>query len=125
MPKRILVVDDEANIRELYKQEFEDEGYEVAVVASAEEAAHILNERRPDLMILDIEMQGQDGLSYLRELMESNRDLPVVISSAYPSYKGDFSSWLAEAYLVKSADLDPLKDKVREILTQPRKDRSS
>jgi len=36
-------------------------------------------------LILDIEMSGQDGLSYLRELMESHRDLPVVISSAYPA----------------------------------------
>ena len=113
---RILVVDDEASIRELYKQEFEDEGYEVTAVASAEEASHILKERQPDLMILDIEMEGTDGLAYLRELMETHRELPVVISSAYSSYKDDFSSWLADAYVVKSVDLGPLKQKVREIV---------
>jgi len=118
MRKRILVVDDEANIRELYKQELEDEGYEVATVASAREASHLIQRQVPDLMILDIEMAGQDGLSYLRELMETHRDLPVVISSAYPTYKDDFSSWLAEAYVVKSADLDPLKEKVRDILAE-------
>ncbi len=116
MSKQILVVDDEANIRHLYKQEFEDEGYEVAAVASTREATHLIQELQPDLMILDIELAGQDGLSYLREVMEANAELPVVISSAYSSYKEDFSSWLAEAYVVKSSDLDPLKEKVREIL---------
>lgn len=116
MSKRILIVDDEANIRELYKQEFIDEGFEVDTVASAEEAGDILDKRRPDLMILDIELPGQDGLAYLREVMETNRDLPVLINSAYHSYKDDFASWSAEGYFVKSADLDPLKRKVRELL---------
>jgi len=116
MGKRILVVDDEANIRGLYEQEFKDLGYEVEAVASAEEAKLVLEARRPDLMILDIELPGQDGLAYLREVMEADRKLPVLINSAYHSYKDDFASWSADAYLVKSSDLDPLKSKVRELL---------
>ena len=71
MSKRILVVDDEANIRDLYEQEFTDEGYAVDTVGSAEEASDLLAARRPDLMILDIELPGQDGLAYLREVMEA------------------------------------------------------
>jgi two-component system OmpR family response regulator len=118
MSKRILIVDDEANIRELYKQEFEDEGYRVTAVASAAEASHILKQERPDLIVLDIEMPGRDGLSYLREIIDRDRDLPVLINSAYSCYRDDFSSWLAEAYVIKSADLDPLKGKVREILEE-------
>jgi len=114
--KHILVVDDEASIRTLYAQELGDEGYEVEAVASAEEASVALARQRPDLMILDIELPGKDGLAYLREVMSAHRDLPVVISSAYHSYKDDFASWSAEAYLVKSSDLDPLKAKVRELL---------
>jgi two-component system OmpR family response regulator len=116
MPKRLLILDDEANIRELYTREFEDEGYAVEAVATIEEADRAITERRPDLLILDIRLGGPDGLSYLRTIMESQRDLPVVICSAYTSYKEDFSSWLAEAYVVKSADLDPLKRKVKELL---------
>jgi DNA-binding response OmpR family regulator len=116
MAKSILIVDDEANIRELYKQEFEEEGYRVTTVASAEEASDILRGERPDLLVLDIEMPGRDGLSYLREVIERDRDLPVLINSAYSCYRDDFSSWLAAAYVVKSADLGPLKGKIREIL---------
>lgn len=116
MSKRILVVDDEASIRDLYQQELREEGYDVDVAPSAEAARERVAQRRPDLMILDIELPGEDGLSYLREVMESDRDLPVLINSAYPSYKDDFASWSAEAYLVKSSDLAPLKKKVRELL---------
>ncbi len=115
--KRILVVDDEASIRTLYSQELRDEGYLVEAVASAEEAAEVLARACPDLLILDIELPGKDGLSYLREVMQVHRGLRVLISSAYHSYKDDFASWSAEAYLVKSSDLDPLKAKVRELLT--------
>ncbi len=116
MSKRILIVDDEANIRELYKQELADDGYEVETVGSAEEAEKAIGARRPDLMILDIELPGRDGLEYLREVMEMERDLPILINSAYDSYKDDFASWAAEAYFVKSSDLDPLKRKVRELI---------
>ncbi|MCB1164414.1 MAG: response regulator [Candidatus Krumholzibacteriia bacterium] len=114
--KRILVVDDEASIRTLYAQELGDEGYEVETVASAEEATRVLERQRPDLLILDIELPGKNGLTYLREVMGEHRDMPVLISSAYHSYKDDFASWSAEAYVVKSSDLDPLKAKVRELL---------
>jgi DNA-binding response OmpR family regulator len=116
MAKRILIVDDEVNIRNLYRQEFEDEGYLVDTAASPEEADEIMEKQSPHLMILDIELSGQDGLSYLREVMQANRNLQVVISSAYSSYKDEFSSWLAEAYIVKSSDLEPLKQKVQELL---------
>lgn len=116
--KRILVVDDEASIRTLYCQELRDEGYLVEAVSSAEEAARALERQSANLLILDIELPGKDGLAYLREVMERYRDLRVVINSAYHSYKDDFASWSAEAYLVKSSDLDPLKAKVRELLTK-------
>ncbi|MBM4117508.1 response regulator [bacterium] len=118
MSKRILVVDDEASIRTLYSQELRDEGYLVQAVASAEEASLALAEQPVDLVILDIELPGKDGLAYLREVMEQYRDLRVVINSAYHSYKDDFTSWSAEASLVKSSDLDPLKATVRELLTK-------
>jgi len=116
MNKRILVVDDERGIRELYKQELEDQGYAVETASNTNEADEIIGNTAVDLMILDIKLGKDDGLSYLRKTMENHSDLPVIISSAYGSYKDDFSSWLAEAYIVKSSDLDPLKQKVEEIL---------
>lgn len=114
--KRILVIDDEENIRLLYKEELADEGYEVSVAASAEEALVKIEAERPDLITLDIRMPGVDGIEFLRLLRERDRDLPVIIVTAYGEYKQDFSVWASDAYVVKSADLDELKAMVRKIL---------
>jgi DNA-binding response OmpR family regulator len=114
--KRILVVDDEENIRLLYKEELADEGYEVSVAASAQEALAKIEAERPDLITLDIRMPGVDGIEFLRLLRERDRDLPVIIVTAYGEYKQDFSVWASDAYVVKSADLDELKAMVRKVL---------
>ncbi len=114
--KRILVIDDEENIRLLYTEELADEGYEVSVAASAQEALAKIEAERPDLITLDIRMPGIDGIEFLRLLRERDRDLPVIIVTAYGEYKQDFSVWASDAYVVKSADLDELKAMVRKVL---------
>lgn len=112
----ILVVDDEENIRFLYKEELEDEGYTVTLAANAEEAMKKIKEKQPDLITLDIKMPGMDGIEFLRKLKEDNRNIPVVLCSAYGSYKQDFRVWASDAYVVKSADLGELKQTIKEIL---------
>ena len=112
----ILVVDDEENIRFLYKEELEDEGYKVTLAANAEEAMKKINEQQPDLITLDIKMPGMDGIEFLRKLKEENRNIPVILCSAYGSYKQDFRVWASDAYVVKSADLRELKQTIKEIL---------
>ena len=114
--KRVLVIDDEENIRLLYKEELADEGYEVSVAASAQEALAKIEAERPDLITLDIRMPGVDGIEFLKLLRERDRDLPVIIVTAYGEYKQDFSVWASDAYVVKSADLDELKAVVRKVL---------
>lgn len=113
---KILVVDDEENIRFLYKEELEDEGYKVALAANAEEAMKKIQELPPDLITLDIKMPGMDGIEFLRKLKEENRNIPVILCSAYGSYKQDFRVWASDAYVVKSADLRELKQTIKEIL---------
>lgn len=113
---RILIVDDEVNIRKLYQSELEDEGYEVVTAASGAEAIQILRTAAPDLVILDIKLEQENGLDFLRHMMEIQPSVSVILNSGYSTYKDDFSSWLADAYLVKSSDTTELKDKVRELL---------
>lgn len=113
---KILVVDDEENIRFLYKEELEDEGYKVTLAANAEEAMKKIIEQQPDLITLDIKMPGMDGIEFLRKLKEENRNIPVILCSAYGSYKQDFRVWASDAYVVKSADLRELKQTIKEIL---------
>ncbi len=114
---KLLVVDDEKNIRKLYESELKREGYDVTSVESAEEALDQIERETPDLVVLDIRLDGMDGIDCLRTIMEKRRDLPVILNSAYSTYKQDFASWMADAYVVKSADLTELKDKIKEVLT--------
>ncbi len=114
--KRILLVDDEEAIQLLYRQEFEDEGYLVDSARNGEEALAQFHSQPPDLVILDINMPGMNGIEVLRQMKEARDDLPVILSSAYQEYKQDFNTWASEAYVVKSANLDELKAVVREHL---------
>ncbi len=114
--KKILIADDEDNIRFLYKEELEDEGYEVFLAANAEEAIAKAREEHPDLVTLDIKMPGMDGLELLGKLKKENNNVPVILCSAYGSYKQDFRVWSSDAYVVKSADLKELKSTIKEIL---------
>ncbi len=116
--KRILVVEDEASLRLLYEQELREEGYEVVTVESGEEALKKLEGDRIDLVVLDIRLTGMNGLEALEEMLLKNRNLKVIINTAYANYKDDFSSWLADAYLIKSSDLTELKATIRKLLEQ-------
>lgn len=115
-PKKILVVDDETNIRTLYKDELEDEGYSIILASSGEEAFEILEKEHIDLVTLDIKMPGISGLEVLRKIKEKQKGLPVILLSAYDTYKQDFTSWAAEDYVVKSFDLAELKEKIKKYL---------
>ncbi len=115
MPK-LLVVDDETFIRMLYKKEFESDGYEVSLASNTDEALNMMETQQPELVILDIELGNESGLALLNRLRQKYRDCAIILNSAYSTYKSDFQSWLADAYIMKSSDLDPLKDKVKTLL---------
>jgi DNA-binding response OmpR family regulator len=114
--KRILLVDDEEGIQLLYREEFEEEGFEVITAYNGEEALEKFSQEPPDLVILDINMPGMNGIEVLRRMKEINPNLPVILSSAYQEYKQDFGSWASEEYIVKSANMDELKNAVRKHL---------
>jgi DNA-binding response OmpR family regulator len=116
--KRILVVDDEEGIRQLYKEELEDEGYEVELAERGEEALEKISKAKPDAVILDLRMPGMGGLEVLERIREQDKDLPVVICTAYGEYKSDLSTWASDAYIVKSADLTELKGVIRGFFEQ-------
>lgn len=115
---RILVVDDEANIRLLYSQELADEGYEVTTAASADEAAARLDDSDYSLMVLDIKLHNESGLDLLQQVVKERQQMPVILCSAFSCYKEDFSAWLAASYVVKSSDLQELKDEIRRVLAK-------
>ena len=118
---RLLIVDDEINQGLLYEQELEDEGYEVDVANSGVEALEKVKMNAYDLVILDIGMPEMDGLETLGRLIGIDNKIPVILYTAYPSYKENFLSWAADEYVVKSMDLEELKEKIKEILEKKKK----
>ena len=114
--KRIMVVDDEENIRFLYKEELEDEGFSVELAKNGEEALEKLPDFKPDLITLDIKMPGMNGIEVLKRIREQDPELPIVLCSAYGEYKQDFTTWASDAYVVKCADLTELKTTIRRLL---------
>ena len=116
--KTVLVADDEVSIRKLYHRELSREGYNVLFASNASEAIQLSRESHPDLVILDIRMPGMDGIEAMGRILEENNELPIVIYTAYSSYKDSFLSWSADAYVTKSSDLTELKDTVRNLLQE-------
>jgi len=106
---KILIVDDEEHIRMLYQVELEDEGYEVSTAADGYKLLDKIERDRPDLVLLDIKMAGYNGLDLLQEIRNRFYDLPVILCSAYDSFKRDIKSIAADFYVVKSSDLTQLK----------------
>ena len=114
--KKILIVDDEEVIRMLYGEELEDEGYKVITTGTGHGLVELIERESPDLIVLDIKMAEHDGLDLLQDIRKEFYNIPVILCSAYSSYKGDLKSIAADYYVVKSADLSELKQKIQMAL---------
>jgi len=114
--KKILLVDDEENIRFVYEEEFKDAGYDVISASNGIDALALFERDKPDLVILDIQMPGLNGIEVLRRMKTLDSSVPVILSSAFPEFKQDLGAWASDEYIVKSADLQQLKDAVDRML---------
>lgn len=110
---KLLIVDDDLNVQRLYKEELEEEGYEVIVASSGKSGLEKFEKEKPDLVTLDILMPDIDGISVLRKMKEQRPDVPILMSTAY-DYRDDFAVWASEAYIVKSSDLSELKAQIKK-----------
>ena len=100
MPADILIVDDEADIRELIGGILEDEGYETRLASDSDSALREIEERRPSLIVLDIWLQGSklDGLELLEIIKETHPDVPIVIISGHGNIETAVSAIKNGAY---------------------------
>ena len=119
--KRILAVDDDVSICEFYQLTLDMMGFDVAIAASARAAKEAIALRRPDLILMDIMMPDQDGISLTRELRNDRKtsDIPIVMVSglADAGTLQDALLFGAVGYMVKPIDPDALKAKIDATLT--------
>jgi len=116
--KTILVVDDDENVRLLLEAELTLEGYEVVLADNGLTALKKIKEETPDLVILDLKMPDINGLEVLRTIRKENKELPIIICTAYEKIKDDYTIWSGgvAAFLPKPLDLENLKDIIYELL---------
>jgi DNA-binding NtrC family response regulator len=113
---KILIVDDEEHIRFLYSEELSEAGYEVITADSGYQLLERIEEEKPDLVVLDIKMVDYNGLDLLQDIRNRYYDLPVVLCTAYDTFKEDMKSIAADFYVIKSFDLSELKNKIEMAL---------
>ena len=122
MKGRILLVEDNELQRMLYREELEQEGYDVDIALDGDNALAKVENEQPDLIVLDIELPNRDGIETMRKLLEDYPNLPVILNSAYAHYKSNFISWGAQAYLIKSSDTSQLVSEVNRLMANKQAD---
>ena len=119
--EKILCVDDDLSLLQLYQDELSEEGYKVILAKNAKEALAKFNKDKPQVVIMDIRMPVMDGIEALTAMLGKDRQIPVILNTAYPQYRENFMTWGAEAYVIKSSDITELKEKIREVLDKRKK----
>ncbi len=115
---RILVVDHEPNLRLIYREVLSDGGYEVLEAESAKDTFDTLKREPIDLVVLDIKLRSESGLDVLQRIANEFSYLPVILCSAYVSFQNDYTSWLADSYIVKSSNPEELLNEVNKVLSK-------
>ena len=116
-PTRILLVDDEPTLREPLAEYLARQGFDVREAANAAAARNDLDQNRPDIVLLDIMMPGEDGLSLCRHLVET-RELPVILLTA----RGEATDRIigleigADDYVTKPFEPRELVARIRSVL---------
>lgn len=119
MPRKILVVDDNLDTRELTHLRLTTEGFTVVVAADGRECLYMAGAETPDLIITAISMPERDGIDMIRQIREQpdNNNVPILVLTAFGSEVVDQSIAVgATLALKKPVHLDVLLAEVRELL---------
>ena len=118
MKHRVLIADDEKNMRWVLSQALEAEGYEVVEAADGKEALSLVAEQAPDILILDHKMPAPDGMEVLRRIRAKGHRFPVIMLTAHGNVQTAVEAMKAGAseYLTKPFDLDELRISIEKAL---------
>ncbi|MBW2020979.1 MAG: response regulator [Deltaproteobacteria bacterium] len=116
----ILIIDDQPCVRELISEELFLEGYQVHGVGDIESVREHLQFSQPDLVVLDLYLDGPEGFGLFEHIKRQHPDLPVIVYTAYDSYVDDRRLSRADGYVIKSICLDELKGEIADVLDRQR-----
>lgn len=118
MPKTVLVVDDEEVVVDIARRKLKELGYDVLTAHSGEEALTRLSEKVPDVIVLDIQMPGMNGYTFIMEKSKNPAytSVPVIVVSAYNEMEPLFQRHGVHSYLLKPLKLQELLDRVVSVI---------
>ena len=120
MTLRILIADDEPLARERLREMVSELGHDVcAVAADAQTAAGILEQKQPDVALLDIQMPGQDGLSLAQRIAEEHPRTRVILVTAYPNYALAAFDAAVRDYVLKPVRKERLAEALERVGRDP------
>ena len=114
--KKILIVDEYKLVQNLLAAELNDEGYEVESFYSPAGLLKEIRDNKPDLVIMETCFENNDGLEILQEIRNNYYNLPVIIWTVSSTKRYDLRALAADYYIVKSPDIDELKQKIKKAL---------
>lgn len=117
---KILIVEDEESLRDVYKEEFSNEGFEVEVASDGEEGLKKMFELRPDIVLMDILMPKMSGFDMLKGVREKDelKNIPIIVLTNLYTDKEDMVKNWGVAFVLLKVDYNPgqLVAKVKEVL---------
>ena len=122
MKKHILSVDDEQDIRELLQESLGMRGYRVSTAATPDEARKIAKADRPDLIILDFQIEESDGFVLIDEFRKLYPDIPLMLLTGAVFGKGAVREVIEKkvaSYLDKTASLSQILDEIHRLIGDP------
>ena len=113
---KIVIVDDDARIREYMRVNLEMEGYLVREAASADEALQAIEDQAPELVLLDVVMPGVDGWQMLQRMQERHGSIPVIMFSGQVDDAGDAEQRGARGFVGKPFDPQQLIERAKQLV---------
>src|SRR5690349_8948577 len=98
MSRRVLVVDDDASMREMLEADLREAGFDVATRGAAAEALELVSSQELDAVVTDLNMKGMGGVELCERIAKSRPDLPVVVITAFGSLQTAVDAMRAGAY---------------------------
>lgn len=116
--KKILIVEDEELLLDAFSDALKKDGYSIIGVSDAKSALNYINSNNPDLIILDIKLPDMTGLQALEEIRKVLPDVPIVICTAFDTFRTDYQVWASKVsdYIVKPIVLEDVRNKIKRIL---------
>jgi DNA-binding response OmpR family regulator len=120
MEKRLLVIDNDVEMEEIFKEMFSGTDYKVFYYEETDDIFDLLEKHEPDIVVLDYNLNGLNGGELCKQIKghEQTRHIPVILFSAFPKFIYSPENYGYDAFIEKPFDIDELVSKVDEVVAQ-------